>query len=43
MIKKVYVGPTQGLFQKDVTDIEVVLNMKYINSQLVYLGIYGEV
>ena len=35
--KKVYVGPTQGHFEKEIATIEVVLHMKYIDTEPVYL------
>ena len=37
MLKKVYISSTQVPFKKDITIIEIVLHMKYIDTELVYL------
>ena len=42
MIKNVYVGYTQGHFKKDITIIEVVLHMVYIDAELLYQTICGK-
>ena len=41
-VKKVYVGSMQKPFKKDITIIEVALYTKYIDTELVYLSICGE-